>query len=275
MIVDISVSDILKFQEDITRTNEVTITHRDISNIPGLMEYFEQNGIFLENELALSSLSLDRQNMIGVYFAQSYGYIREIENVRYILVQPLRKIFHQNEVILDILNKNINRVVNLNKKYPIDNVFSLSDISTSNLNLLLLNIFSIHNRNFKESDKYIHSSETLTDINMIDYSKESDIAHFIITQFTRYISIQRGSIPFSSNFGSILKTTIQSKLTDTTKRIILEDIVAFFEYISLLYADITLHDITYNIVEEVVSNRVEVTIYISINGEEIDVNIIK
>ncbi len=212
--------------------NEVEIFRSDILSIPKLMQYVKENNIYFNPDdinlsLNLKDFSIYDQNQIGLIFMEYYGYIiqESIDSPKFFNLEILR-LFRSDDKILSFLNKAL-------IKSPDDTKISIIYIIDVEMNLLILNFFSKNFRNFKSVNKTINESYDLYDIHLYGaFEKVTNITQFMLEQFNTYIRTTRGSIPFSSNFGSVIKEAIQNKYLGFTKDVITEDIVMFLNALS-------------------------------------------
>ncbi len=247
MFLDVSVKDMIKVKNQKVNFNEVIITRRDVIRIPKLMQYFTDNHVLFREEYRLDSTIPIKQNEIGLIFLEYYEYIQIKDGVRYFDRNKLEIMFNESETITSYLERSATLAPTDD-----DKILNIQILTTSQLNEIILNWFSLRNRNFRSIEKTIVESNNLYDINMNEgyFNKIVDPIEFLGLMFSRFVSIQKGAIPFSSNFGSIIKESLHRKADYFTKKIILEEVTDFVETLTSIYSeDFKLKDIEY--IEEV------------------------
>jgi len=248
MIFNISAKNFAHYKETFIDYNQITITKLDIKRIPELMNFFMFNNIYIDDEIKLTKLSKNVQNEIGKIFMNFYGYMLSYQDVKYLNYNKLKELFKDSSKLLHNLafaRQNTSKYLEVS---VVDNIEIISFLYMSEevLNNLILNFFYLKHRNFISADKYIKKTDTLYDANLEinSFYKITDTKEFIVSQFERYIRTIKGSIPFSSNYGSNFKKIINSKYDIFTKKILEEEIKNFFEEISSIYNNIELYDIS-------------------------------
>jgi len=266
MLLDIGVKDLINIQSQKISYNDVILTRQDIIKIPQLMQYFSEQLIHFDKELRLDTLLITQQNEIGLIFFEYYQYIIIKDNIKYLNKSKLIDMFKESEVIIGILNR-----VEKIRPPAVENTYVIEGFSLKNLNLIILNWFHNNYRNFRSIKKNIIQTISLYDININQgyYNKIVDPSEFIGLMFNRFVRIQKGSIPFSSEFGSSIKESIQTKSNYFTKKHILEEITDFTNTLTNIYnEDFSLVDIQYK--ETVgLSVSLQIMVTIQINKNEV------
>ncbi len=101
----------------------------------------------------------------------------------------------------------------------------------------------------------------------------------MIIQFSNFIRTSPGSIPFSSNFGSVIKGAVQMKYSGYTHEIILEEITEFLNSLSSLYnqnfklidlniTEVTKAGSTLKVMSKSVDIHLKIDVILQINKEE-------
>lgn len=265
MFLNVSVKDMIDVKTQKVSFNEVIIYKSDIKTIPKLMQYFTFQKIFIQDEIRLDSLIPTKQNEIGLIFFEFYGYLNIIEGIQYLNKSKFDEMFYESAELKSILIK-------VDYKYPVDakNSLSIKDITTNDLNLLILNWFDHKNRNFRSIEKFIPLTDNLFDININHgyFEKIVDPIEFLSLSFDRFIRIAPGEIPFSNNFGSNIKQSIMTKSSYFTKKAVRAEIEQFTRLLTSVYSNVyTLEDISYK-EEGDVSQKLTVMVTISINKNE-------
>jgi len=264
MFIDIKVSDLVNTHRTKVIYNEVLIYRRDIIKIPKLMKYFEERRIHVDESIRLDSLIMTQQNEIGLLFYEYYEYLIFKDEKTYLNEIPFKTMFNASEDILYLLKKCETLGDN------ITNGLDYKILSTSEFNRILINWFHSNYRNFRSVSKLIIPTDKLFDIDIEQghFKKVTNKVDFLSAHFQRFISTQRGSIPFSNGFGASIKAQLQTKSTYFTKKSILEELQGFTETLTSIYEDdFELKDIEYNEYGGI-SIKIEIKITISINGNE-------
>jgi len=247
MIFNVDIKNFSHYKETFVKYNQITITKLDIKRIPELMNFFMTNNIYIDDKIELSELPKSIQNKIGKIFMNFYGYIIKYQNIEYFNYNKLKELFKNSSKILASLIYVRQDTVKHLKVSNIDDIdlLSFTYISEELLNDLIINFFHLKHRNFISSDKYVKKTDILYDINLNSntFYKITNTKEFIVSQFDRYIRTTKGSIPFSSNYGSDFKKIVNSKYNVFTKKMLEEEIKNFFSSISSIYNSIELYNI--------------------------------
>jgi len=264
MFLDIKVKDIAGSVKQKVNYNEVIIHRRELLTIPKLLQYFNINSIHIQEEARLDSFPLHVQNEIGVIYIEYYNFLINRDGTLYLDELKFKNLFYDNEIIMEILNG-----AKIQSPGP-EGTIDLNYIGTYNLNIIIINFFNKQFKNFKSDYKNIIETTALFDIdlNYGKFSKVTNLSEFLVTSFDRYIRTRRGEIPFSNNFGSTLKASIQRKADSFTQTILEEEIMDFIDSLSILYNNIfSFESLTYREVG-VIDVHVELQIVFSIMREE-------
>lgn len=272
MFLDISVKDMIDVKNQRVSYNEVILTRRDVVDIQKLMQYFYAHHIHFEESLRLDSLLIQEQNEIGVIFFEYYGFTIEVEGRLYLKKSKFIKIFHDSEIMMSYITRS-------EKLAPttVEDALVLEILSTEQLNDIILNWFSTKYRNFRSIKKHVPESTNLFDINLNKgyFSKVTNRSEFLADMFDRFVRTSRGGIPFSNDFGSSIKESLQTKATFFSKKIILEELTDFVTTLSNIYSDdFNLVNIDYK--EEVgISVKIIIKVTLQANKEDPIVFVLK
>lgn len=264
MFLDVSLSTLTSFKGQKVEFNEVVITRRDIINMPQLMQYFTFNKIHVKDSARLDSYPIGMQNDIGLIFFEYYGYIIYHEGIRYLNELKFKQLFAESETIMEYFRRAL-----LLKESP-PNTINIEIIPTKQLNDLVLNFLYRHQRNFRNHEKNIKQTENLfdVDINNNKFTKITNLSEFLTITFNRYIRTQKGSIPFSGDFGGSIKQSLQMKAADTAVESIRDELFYFLRDLSELYnADFRLLNIDHKLLHTI-GMKLIVYITIQANNEE-------
>lgn len=265
MFLDISVKDLINVKAQKITYNEVIINRQDVIKMQKLMQYLSEHRIHFEDTLRLDSLIITQQNEIGLIFFEYYLFTFIREGTLYLDKVKFKELFKESESLMAILNR-------VEKLSPNDfEALFIESFSTTNLNLIVLNWFHSNYRNFRSIEKNIKETTSLYDLNLNAgyFSKITNIAEFLSIMFTRFVRIRRGSIPFSNEFGSTIKESVQTKSDYFTKKNILEEISEFTQLLTNIYnEDFGLADISYNESSNGISTSVKIYVTIGINQTE-------
>lgn len=262
MFLDVSLNSLMSFKGQKVEFNEVMITRRDIMTMPQLMQYFTFNKIHITHSARLDSFPISMQNDIGLIFFEHYGYIVYHEGLRYLNELKFKQLFAESETIMAYFRRAL-----LLKESP-PNTINIEIIQSKQLHDLVLNFLYRQQRNFKNHEKNILATENLfdVDINNNKFNKITNLNEFLAVTFNRYIRTQKGSIPFSSNFGGSIKQSLQMKATDSTVESIRDELYYFLRELSGLYnADFRLIDIQHKTINTI---GVKLIIYITIQANK-------
>lgn len=253
MFLDISVKDLVNYVEQNITYNEIVIERKDLLTIPKLMQYFSDNHIHLENEIRLDSFPIYMQNEIGLLFFEFYGLYIYYDNTPYFDSKKFKELFASNEILISYFD----RADRLSPS-PKEGLTNILIFTTDQINDLLLNFFSLNFRNFKSAEKDIVSTINLYDIdlNKGEFSKITNKTDFLLLMFDRYIRTSKGSIPFSNNFGSSIKASLQRKADFFTQRILEEEIKDFTTTLSTIYKE------DFNFISLVYETKGEIDVHI-------------
>ncbi len=234
MFLDISVKDMIDVKNQRVSYNEVILTRRDVIDIQRLMQYFYSHHIHFEESLRLDSLLIQEQNEIGVIFFEYYGFTVEVEGRIYLKKSKFIEIFSDSEIMMSYITRSMNLAPT-----DVKDALVLEIFSTEQLNDFVLNWFSTKYRNFRSIKKHVEATDNLFDININKgyFSKVTNQTEFLSDMFDRFVRTPRGAIPFSNDFGSSIKESLQTKATFFSKKIILEEITDFVVSLSNIYSD--------------------------------------
>lgn len=265
MFLDLKVEDLINNKATKVSYNEVIIYRRDIIQIPKLMRYLEDRRIHIDISMRLDSLIKTQQNEIGLLFYEFYEFLIYYEDKSYLNEQKFRAMFIESEDMNYILEKS--KILGNN----IENGYDSSVLSTDEFNRLLINWFHSNYRNFKSIVKNIPFTNILYDIDLEQghFKKIVNTSDFLSKMFSRFVSIQKGSIPFSNSFGSGIKSKLQTKATYFAKKSIVEELEDFVKSLTSIYEEVfTLENIEYRETGSI-AVKVEVMITLAINDSEI------
>jgi len=265
MYLDISVKDMIGVKNQRVTYNEVIIKRRDVIDIQKLMQYFNDLHINFDQTLRLDSLLIQEQNTVGIIFFEYYGFIVEVEGRSYLRKSRFREIFKDSE----IMNSYLDRSERLSPT-KVEDALVIEILTTDQLNEIVLNWFSTKYRNFRSIEKHIPLTDNLFDININHgyFKKVTNRSEFLGDAFSRFIRTQQGEIPFSNDFGSRIKESLQTKATFFTKKIILEEITEFIKSLSNIYSDeFSLVGIDYREVQGIAVSTI-ILITLQANNEE-------
>jgi hypothetical protein len=265
MFLDISVKDMINSNSKKVNYNEVIITRRDIINIPRLMQYLIENHMHFNNDIRLDSFPIPTQNEIGIIFFDYYEYLINNNGKQYLNKIKFSQMFSEYEIIMGYFQR-----AEILAPTEIDNAIDINILTTNQLNDIIINFFNKQFRNFKSVEKDIETTGTLfdIDINANKFLKITNPNEFLVTMFDRYIRTTKGSIPFSGDFGSNLKASLQRKADGFTQKILEEEIGTFIQDLSNIYSDnFKFISLEYSSVGTI---DVHVTIYITlqVNNDE-------
>ena len=263
MFIDVSVNDMIDIKAQKVNYNEVVITRSDIVRISTLMQYLSDNKIHFNESIRLDSLTVLQQNDIGLLFFEYYGFLIHKEGQKYLNKEMFSELLNSSEIIMSYLKRSENLAPT-----GIDNALNIEILTSKQFNDIILNWFSSKYRNFRSIAKFIKKTIALydIDINKGQFNKLTDRSKFLATMFDRYIRTQKGSIPFSNDFGSSIKQSLHKKADYFTKKIIIEEITDFVETLSNTYGDdFRLVDITYR---EEIDISVKLIIYITLQANQ-------
>jgi hypothetical protein len=266
MFLDISVKDLVNIKAQKITYNETIITRNDVIKMQKLMNYLADHRIHFSESIRLDSFILTQQNEIGLIFFEYYEYVIFNNGVMYLDKNKFLSSFVESELVTKILVDAIRRAPT-----DVENTISIDAFSTKNFNELVLNWFYSKYRNFRSVEKFIKSSETLFDTNLNSgyFNKITDKSEFLGVMFSRFVRTRKGSIPFSGEFGSTIKESLQTKSNYFTQKNILEEITDFTQTLTNIYnTDFSLVDIVYNEESDGIVTRVQITVTISIAQEE-------
>lgn len=264
MYLNVGVKDLINLKSKRVSFNEILITKQDVIRISKLMYYLTFRKIFVIDSIRLDQFTKHQQNEISLIFLEYYEYIVLKSGIQYLNKHKMLNMFKESEELTGILIRAINKNVS-----PARNGINITDISTDDLNLLMLNWFSKINRNFRSIEKFILPTTNLFDINLNagSFDKIVDPIEFLSKTFDAFIRIGKGSIPFSDDFGSNIKASIQTKSDYFTKKIIVEELTDFVNQLTSFHNDtFTLENIEYITSSTLVAERLAVIITISINS---------
>jgi len=259
MFSEITVKDMIGSTSQKVNYNEVIITRQDLINMPKLMTYLSDNKYHMEEEINYDFFPINIQNGVGLIFLEYYEFTITINDVQYLISHKLYDVLKQHEILIGYLDK-------VNKLYPthIEDTLDISGFSETELNEILLAWFSTIYRNFKSIYKDIPESDTLMDINLNKgyFNKVNDLVQHIVTSFSTYLKTQKGAIPFSQNFGSTIKQSLQRKADYFTKNILLEEIGSFINEMNKVYDNaFEIVDISY---DENIEISTSITVYVTL-----------
>ena len=234
MFLNISVKDMIDVKNQRVSYNEIILNRRDVVNIQKLMQYFYSHHIYFDESLRLDSLLIQEQNEIGVIFFEYYGFTIEVDGRLYLKKSKFIEIFSDSEIMMSYITRSLNLAPT-----TVEDTFVLEILSTEQLNDFVLNWFSKKYRNFRSIKTHIDSTNNLFDININKgyFSKVTDQTEFLSDMFDRFVRTSKGGIPFSNDFGSSIKESLQTKATFFSKKIILEEITDFITSLSNIYND--------------------------------------
>ena len=263
MFLDISVKDLINVKAQKITYNEVLLNRQDVIKMQKLMQYLSDHQIHFEHTLRLDSLIMTQQNEIGLIFFEYYLFTFIQDGKMYLDEAKFRKMFKDSESLISIINKMKKR-----STIKIDNALVIETISTTDLNLLVLNWFHHNYRNFRSIEKHIVETTNLYDLNLNagHFSKITNTAEFLSLMFTRFVRIRKGSIPFSNDYGSTIKESLQTKSNYFTRKNILEEITEFTQTLTNIYKeDFNLVDISYNETSDGIATNIKIYVTIGIN----------
>ena len=231
-----------------------------------LMNYLTDHKIHFDESIRLDSFIKTQQNEIGLIFFEYYEYVIFKDGVMYLDQNKFLRTFVESESITSIL-------VNAIRRAPtnIENTISIEYFKTNDFNEIVLNWFYSRYRNFRSIEKFIDSSTSLFDINLNAgyFSKVVDKSEFLGIMFSRFVRTRKGSIPFSSNFGSSIKESLQTKSNYFTQKNILEEITDFTQTLTNIYnTDFSLANIDYKEESNGIVAKITIIVTISINKTE-------
>jgi len=225
---DISVNDLIGVKSQNINYNEVVIIRKDIIDNSILMNYLEKKKIHFDTELKLRNLPINHQLDIGLIFLEFNGFLID---KKYFVKDKVLKYFDKNTKILKYfkLCENVSPVSG--------NRIDFSKLNNDLVYEIILTWFALQYRNFRSVDKFIEHSSTLYDIdlNKNNFNKITDDIKFLSIMFDRYVRTQKGSIPFSDEFGSNIKQSLQLKSTFFIKKTIEEEVTDFITTLASLY----------------------------------------
>ena len=271
MFLDISVKDLIGSNSKKINYNEVIITRRDIITIPRLMQYLLENNLHFNDDIRLDSFPIPTQNELGLIFFDYYEFIINNNGKQYLNKSKFSQMFSEYEIIMGYFTR-----AEILAPTGIDNTIDINILTTKQLNDIVLNFFNKQFRNFKSVEKEIESTPILFDIDINEnrFLKITDPNEFLVTMFERYIRTAKGSIPFSGEFGSNLKASLQRKADGFTQKILEEEIGTFIQDLSNIYSDnFTFIGLEYTSVGTI---DVHITIYITLqvnNNEPIVIKV--
>ncbi len=258
MFVDVKVSDLVGVKPQKIDYNEVTILRKDLI-ISDLMNYLSDKKIHFVDILKLSTLPINQQVDIGLIFLEYYGFIVTRDSKKYFLESKMLNYFRDADVILYYLK----RSKNLAPTNLID-VLDYKILTTKQLHEIILSWFTLDFRNFRSIDKFIERTTELYDINLNKghFDKIINDTEFLGLMFNRFVRTQKGSIPFSNDFGSTIKQNLQSNSTFFLRKTILEELTDFVTTLTSIYSS-TFKLIDINYAEEGIID-VKLTVYITL-----------
>jgi hypothetical protein len=148
-------------------------------------------------------------------FFEYYGFLIHQDGEKYLNKQMFSELLNSSEIIMSYLKRSENLAPT-----NIENALNIEIFTSRQLNDIILNWFSSKYRNFRSISRYIETTNILydIDINRGQFNKLTDKTKFLATMFERYIRIQKGSIPFSDDFGSSIKQSLHKKADYFTKK---------------------------------------------------------
>ncbi|RLA81870.1 MAG: hypothetical protein DRG78_08465 [Epsilonproteobacteria bacterium] len=263
MFIDVSVKDMINVKAQKVNYNEVIILRNDIVTMPNLMSFLSNHKIHFDQSLRLDSLTILQQNELGVIFFEHYGFIIYNDGSKYLDREKFNELLSDSETIMSYFKRSENLAPT-----NIDNALNYHIFTSKQFNDIILHWFSSKYRNFRSIEKFIKKTTQLydIDINRGQFNKIIDRSKFLAIMFNRYIRMQKGSIPFSDDYGSSIKQSLHKKADYFTKKIILEELNFFVVNLSSLYEDdFRLIDIYY--VEEI-SIATKLIIYITLQAND-------
>lgn len=247
-----------KINTKIRIQNNVIIFKEDLKEIPLLLEYISQSDLNGPS-LPLNSFSIEKQIKISLAFMQHYGYVVKVGNEEYFT--PHIQLIFGSDWWINIFNLakqktliSIDREVEIGNQ-PIKNkeiivgsglisVKEFKAIQTEpGMNILwALGIYFfekiVRNWNDQEIPEQIYT-ETLMDADMSPgkYVKEMNPKKFFIDQLRIFLGLRPSSIWFGHGYHSKFQELIQKKISILSKKIILEEMKEFTDYLNLIYSN--------------------------------------
>ncbi len=227
------------------------------------MNFLQNNRISFEESLRLDTLSILQQNQIGLIFFEFYGFIINQDGEKYLNKEKFNNLLNSSEIVMSYLKRSENLAPT-----NIENALNINILTSKQLNILILNWFASNFRNFRSIEKQLKQTDILFDINLNrgQFNKITNRTEFLSIMFDRYLRIQKGSIPFSDDYGSSIKESLHKKADYFTKKIILEELTMFVTNLSSVYSDyFSLVDIIY---KEETLEATKLTIYVTLQAND-------
>jgi len=290
MIQNIKIDDFLDYKESFITYNKIIIYKRDILRIPKLLDFFNDNGLYIENEFILADYQKSVQNKIGLIYLDYYGYITIYQDNKFLNYSMLYDLFEGSEKLLSILNisrynTNLDDLSKLSDEASEEeketilnrNNISILKLSENDFNLIILNFFSKNYRNSEITNVYVPPTEYFFDVDMSGkYKKITKVREFILDAFGNYLKISPGEIPFSNNFGSRIKEIIHMKYTNKTIKFLNDEITIFFNSIKNNFnIDMQIVDILQMQDSTGLYDKIRISIIISVEKEILKIELIK